>query len=63
MTMMRTYLGETSTTVIAMLPAEKQEKSKIKVTNFFITFTVSSTFIAIGPGKLFHPPSSLHHSP
>ena len=51
MTIMRAYLGETSNTVIAMLPPEKQKKSTIKYTNFFVTFTMSTLFAALGPGK------------
>ncbi len=51
MTIFRTYLGETSTTVTAMLPAEKQAKSTIKYTNFFLAFGVITMSIAVGPGK------------
>ena len=44
-------MGESSTTVIAMLPPEKQEKSKIKQTNIFIAFTVAGLPFVISPGK------------
>ena len=50
MTILRAYLGETSNTVIAMLPPEKQKKSTIKYTNFFLAFTLSTLCNAIGPG-------------
>ena len=46
----RSYFGETSETVIAMLPEEEQSKSKIKYTNFFITFMIGYSFLAFGPG-------------
>ena len=51
MTILRAYIGETSNTVIAMLPPEKQKKSTIKYTNFFLVFTMSTLCNAIGPGK------------
>ena len=50
MTILRAYLGETSNTVIAMLPPEKQKKSTIKYTNFFLTFTMTAVCDAVGPG-------------
>jgi len=45
-----TYLGETSATVISTLPPEKRKKSTIKYNNFLISFTVGTTFLAVGPG-------------
>ena len=50
MTIFRTYLGETSATVISTLPPEKRKKSTIKYNNFLIGFTVGTTFVATGPG-------------
>ena len=50
LTILRVYLGETSNTVIAMLPPEKQKKSTIKYTNFFLAFAMSTLCDAMGPG-------------
>ena len=50
MTILRTYLGETSTSVTAMLPPEKRKNSTIKYTNFFFAFSVATVCVAIGPG-------------
>ena len=46
----RSYFGETSEIVMAMLPKE-QAKSTIKYTNFFITFMIAFSFMAFGPGN------------
>ena len=50
MALFRTYLGETSATVISTLPPEKRKKSTIKYNNFLIAFTVGTTCVAVGPG-------------
>ena len=47
---MRTYIGETSSTVIAAMPAEKREKSTLKYTAFFAAFSVCSMSVLPGPG-------------
>lgn len=47
----RSYIGETSAKAIKKLPIEKQEKSTIKYTNFFLAFAVGSFFLAFGPGE------------
>lgn len=46
----RVYVGETSEKATKMLPKERQEKSMIKYTNFFLAFTVGTVNIALGPG-------------
>ena len=51
MTLVRVYIGETSTTVISTMPPEKRDKSTLKYTNFFVTFTVGSLSVLVGPGK------------
>ena len=50
MALFRTYLGETSATVISTLPHEKRKKSTIKHNNFLIAFSVGTTFLAVDPG-------------
>ena len=49
---LRTYIGETSSTIIASLPPEQREKSTLKYTAFFVTFTVCTLSVLAGPGKL-----------
>lgn len=51
-TLFRAYLGETSNTLIAMLPPEKQRKSHIKNTNFFVAFGVGTVSLAVGQSML-----------
>ena len=51
MTLMRAYIGETSAAVISTMSPEKRHKSTLKYTNFFITFTVCSLSVMVGPGK------------
>ena len=51
MTILRAYLGETCNTVIAMLPPEKQKKSTIKQTTFFLAFAIATISLALGPGR------------
>ena len=46
----RTYVGETSSTVIAAMPPEKREKSTLKYTAFFVGFTVCCLSGLSGPG-------------
>ena len=48
---LRTYVGETTNTVMAMLPLEKQKTSKIKQNWFLLTFSVGTISVALGPGK------------
>lgn len=47
----RLYFGETSLRVTQLLPADKQKKSTLKYTLFFMAFTIGTTFFAIGPGN------------
>ena len=49
---LRTYIGETSSTIIASLPPEQREKSTLKYTAFFIAFQVCAMSVLLGPGKL-----------
>ncbi len=51
MTILRAYLGETSVTVIAMLPPEKQKKSTLKYTNYFLAFSMGMLCLSLGPGE------------
>ena len=46
----RTYVGETSSTIIAAMPLEKREKSTLKYTAFFVGFTVCCVSSLSGPG-------------
>ena len=46
----RTYIGETSSTVIAAMPPEKREKSTLKYTAFFAAFTACAMSFFSGPG-------------
>jgi MFS family permease len=46
---LRTYIGETSSTIIASLPPEQREKSTLKYTAFFVTFTVCTLSVLAGP--------------
>jgi MFS family permease len=46
----RTYVGETSSTIIAAMPLEKREKSTLKYTAFFVGFTVCCLSSLSGPG-------------
>ena len=48
---MRTYAGETTNTVMAMLPLEEQRSSKIKQNCFLLLFPVGTINVAVGPGK------------
>ena len=48
--MFRTYVGETSSTVIAAMPPEKREKSTLKYTVFFVAYTVCCLSGLSGPG-------------
>ena len=50
-TVLRAYIGETSSTVIASMPPEKRRKSTLKYTAFFITFSVCAFSVMMGPGK------------
>lgn len=52
MTLLRVYIGETSTTIIASMPPEKREKSTLKYTTFAITFCVCTVSVLAGPGEL-----------
>ena len=47
----RVYLGETSEKLIRALPIEKQAKSTIKYTAFFILFLCGVIGQALGPGE------------
>ena len=47
----RVYLGETSEKLIRALPIEKQAKSTIKYTAFFILFLFGAIGQALGPGE------------
>ena len=49
--MIRTYIGETSSTVIAKMPPAERKKSTLKYTAFFVTFTVCTLSLLSGPGK------------
>ena len=51
LTLFRTYIGETSVTVISTMAPEKREKSTLKYTNFFITFFSCSLAVMFGPGE------------
>ena len=44
-------MGETTNTVMAMLPLEKQKTSKIKQNWFLLVFAVGTISVAVGPGK------------
>ena len=44
-------MGETTNTVMAMLPLEKQKMSKIKQNWFLLVFAVGTISVAVGPGK------------
>jgi MFS family permease len=46
---LRTYVGETCSTVIAAMPPEKREKSNLKNTAFFATFIVCTMSSLSGP--------------
>ena len=48
---LRSYLGETSETVISMLPENEQAKSTIKYTGFFIAFVIGNTSMALSSGN------------
>ena len=50
MTVYRTYIGETSETLVSRLPKEKQAKSTTKYTMITITFSVGTFGVAMGPG-------------
>ena len=52
LTIVRVYLGETSNTVSAMLPPEKQRKTTVKNTNFVVYSMVGSIFTGLGPGMV-----------
>ena len=49
----RTYIGETSSTVIAAMPPEKREKSTLKYTAFFVAFSACGMSLLSGPGECF----------
>ena len=62
---LRTYVGETCSTVIAAMPPEKREKSNLKNTAFFATFTVCNISVLSGPGEFGWPPlftTHFHHT-
>ena len=48
---LRTYVGETSSTVIAAMPPEKREKSKFKNTAFFAIVIVCDISVLSGPSE------------
>ena len=50
MVVLRAYLGETSNHAVARLPPERQKKSNLKYTLFFVTFLASTLCNAVGPG-------------
>ena len=50
MAILRVYIGETATRYIATLPPEKQKKSNVKNTAFFVTFGVINLSVAVGTG-------------
>lgn len=54
MAVLRTYIGETSETVIASMPPEKREKSTLKYTTFLFTFSVCTLSVMAGPGVFQH---------
>ena len=56
---LRTYVGETSSSVIAAMPVEKREKSTLKYTAFFIVFTVCALSVLSGPGEYIYIPTTL----
>lgn len=60
-TLLRAYIGETSSTVIANMPPKKRDKSTLKYTAFFITFGVCAVSVLTGPGKysLIHTQSKI----
>ena len=50
MTILRAYIGETTNHATAKLSPEKQKKSALKYTVFFITFLVGTVCNSFGPG-------------
>ena len=48
---LRTYIGETSSTVIATMPPVKRKKSTLKYTAFFVVYTVGTLSGISGPGE------------
>ena len=62
---LRTYVGETCSTVIAAMPPEKREKSNLKNTAFFATFIVCTISSLSGPSEFCWPPffaTHFHHT-
>ena len=47
----RTYVGETSSTEIAAMPPEKRKKSTLKYTAYFVIYTLGSLSGISGPGE------------